>query len=47
MMSLPDFKEKQILFISTKESDINKVKFSNDNICFMIDGQIENQISCH
>lgn len=47
MMSLPDFKEKQILFISTKESDINKVKFSNDNICFTIDEQIENQISCH
>ena len=47
MMSLPDFKEKQTLFISTNESDINKIRFLNDNICFTIDDQIENQISCH
>ncbi len=47
MMSLPDFREKQILFISTNESDINKIRFLNDNICFTIDNQVENQISCH
>lgn len=47
MMSLPDFKEKHILFIIADDIDINKVKFANDNICFVKNDKIENQVSCH
>ncbi len=47
MLSLPDFKEKQILFVSAKDAEIEKIKFLNDNICFSKNGKIENRISCH
>lgn len=46
-MSLPDFREKQILFISARKTDLSKVRFSNDNICFTVDEEIEDQVSCH
>lgn len=47
MLSLPDFKEKQILFIQTERGVDNKLKFSNDNIVFLKDGKIINRASCH
>ncbi|MFA6375799.1 MAG: type V CRISPR-associated endonuclease Cas1 [Candidatus Paceibacterota bacterium] len=47
MLSLPDFKEKQILFVSAKDAEIDKIKFVNDNICLSKNGKIENRISCH
>ena len=47
MMSLPDFKEKQILFISNEQGLENKIQFKNDNIAFVKDGKIINQISCY
>lgn len=47
MMSLPDFREKQILFIyGTKDID-NRLQFVNNNIVFSRDEKIINQISCH
>lgn len=46
MLSLPDFKEKQLLFIRGAEIK-DKIKFTNENICFLKDGKIENQVSCH
>ena len=47
MMSLPDFREKQILFITNEQGAENKIQFKNDNIVFVKDGKIVNQISCH
>lgn len=47
MLSLPDFKEKQILFVSAGDAEIEKIKFLNDNICLSKNGKIENRISCH
>ena len=46
MMSLPDFKEKKILFVSACH-DETKVKIHNENIALVKDGQIVNQLSCH
>lgn len=47
MMSLPDFKEKQILFIYGSKDIDNRLQFINNNIVFLRDGKIINQISCH
>jgi len=47
MLSLPDFKEKQILFVNSKDAEIEKIKILNDNICLSKNGKIENRISCH
>jgi CRISPR-associated protein Cas1 len=47
MLSLPDFREKQILFVSAGDIDVDKIKIANDNICLCKNGKIENQISCH
>lgn len=47
MFSLPDFKQKKILFIQTGSSKENKLKFGNDNIIFLKDNKIENRVSCH
>ena len=47
MLSLPDFKEKQILFIKTERKTKDKIKFWNNNIKFTRDGKTINQISCH
>lgn len=45
MLSLPDFKEKQIVFI---ESDNNKkISFSNDNLTITEEEKVTYQVSCH
>ncbi len=46
MLTLPDFKEKQVLFIQTEYGKENKVKIYNDNIIFTKDGDIINRLSC-
>lgn len=46
MLSLPDFKEKQLLFIQAAEAADNKLCIKNDNLCFVQDGGVVNQISC-
>lgn len=48
MLSLPDFKEKQILFINTMEHEgKSSVRLLNENIVFSKDDKIINRISCH
>ena len=47
MLSLPDFKEKQILFIKAEWGERASVRFLNDNIVFMKDGKTANKASCH
>lgn len=47
MLSLPDFKEKQLLFIQTERGVSNKIKFYNDNIVFTKDDAVINRASCH
>ncbi len=46
MLSLPDFKEKQLLFIQAAQAADNKLCIKNDNLCFVQDGGVANQISC-
>ena len=47
MLSLPDFKEKKILFVFGDKDMENKLKFWNDNIRLFKDGKPVNQLSCH
>lgn len=51
MLTLPDFREKQILFIiadnSFSEKIENKIKFHNENIVFLKNDVVENRASCH
>ncbi|MGC9031675.1 MAG: type V CRISPR-associated endonuclease Cas1 [Minisyncoccia bacterium] len=47
MLTLPDFKQKQILFIQTDPEKENKIKFHNENIVFLKDNKVENRASCH
>ncbi len=47
MISLPDFKEKQLLFIRAERGVFNKIKFYNDNLVFMKDDKVINRASCH
>jgi CRISPR-associated protein Cas1 len=47
MITLPDFKEKQLLFIKTERGVSNKIKFQNDNIVYMKDDAVINRASCH
>ena len=47
MMSLPDFKEKQILFVACQKETENKIKINNENIALLNDGDIVNQLSAH
>jgi len=47
MISLPDFKEKQILFVQTERGVENKLQFQNDNIIFKKDDKNINKISCY
>lgn len=48
MLQLPDFKQKQIIFIQTgNEFDCNKLRFSNDNLVLCKDDKRIKQISCH
>lgn len=46
MLSLPDLKEKQILFVKTEQGLENNLKIINDNIVLLKDGQIQNRLSC-
>lgn len=46
MMSLPDFKEKQILFVEAMNGVENCLQFKNDNILYKKDGRNTNKISC-
>ena len=47
MLSLPDFKEKQILFARAEWGTKASLRFQNDNIVFFKDGQVVNRASCH
>jgi len=47
MISLPDFKEKQLLYIRAERGVFNMIKFQNDNIVFLKDGAVINRASCH
>lgn len=48
MLTLPDFREKQILFINTRDyKGETKIKFTNDNIVFLKDEKIINRASCY
>lgn len=47
MLSLPDFKEKQILFIRPERGVSNNIRFWNDNIVFSKAGKVVNRASCH
>jgi CRISPR-associated protein Cas1 len=47
MLTLPDFIEKQILFIKAEQGVFNKIKFENDNIVFMKNDMVVNRASCH
>jgi len=44
MLSLPDFREKQIIFIESYQA--KNIKFKNDNLTVEEDGKITNQVSC-
>lgn len=47
MLTLPDLKSKQILFIQTEHGAKNRLFFRNENIVFEKNGKIVNQASCH
>ena len=48
MLSFPDFKEKQILFVKAGQNGGNeKIKINNENIAYLKDGKIINQLSAH
>lgn len=47
MITLPDFKEKQILFIKTENGFSNKIRIYNENIVFEKEDKIENRVSCY
>ncbi|KKP36651.1 MAG: CRISPR-associated endonuclease Cas1 [Candidatus Peregrinibacteria bacterium GW2011_GWA2_33_10] len=47
MITLPDFKEKQILFIIPQKGGENKLRFSNDNVQLLVNGKPVNQISVY
>ncbi|MCY4577375.1 MAG: type V CRISPR-associated endonuclease Cas1 [Candidatus Kaiserbacteria bacterium] len=46
MLTIPDLKEKQILFINTSDSGGDKkIRFENDHIVYEVDGKVENRAS--
>lgn len=47
MLTLPDLREKQILFVQADGASDNHLFFRNENIVFKKDGKIVNQASCH
>lgn len=47
MISLPDFKEKQILFVKADWGTPSKLRFFNDNIVFEKEGRLVNRVSIH
>lgn len=46
MMSLPDFQEKQILFIEARYGVENALQFQNDNVLYKKDGRNTSRLSC-
>jgi CRISPR-associated protein Cas1 len=46
MMTLPDFMEKQILFVRAEKECDNFLRFQNDNILYRRDGENMDMISC-
>lgn len=47
MISLPDFKEKQILFVNTKWGEPSHLRFMNDNIVFEKNKSVVGRVSIH
>jgi len=47
MISLPDFKEKQILFVDTEWGTSSHLRFENENIVFDKDKEVVNRVSVH
>lgn len=47
MLTLPDFKEKRILFINAEYGHDNLLQLNNDNIRFIKDDEVVNQMTCH
>jgi len=47
MISLPDFKEKQILFVNAEWGKPSHLRFQNDNIVFEQDKKVINRVSMH
>ncbi|MFH1175304.1 MAG: type V CRISPR-associated endonuclease Cas1 [bacterium] len=47
MLSLNDFREKQILFVQNSRDGETEIKFRNDNVVYLKGGKIVNQISCY
>lgn len=47
MISLPDFKEKQMLIVRAEWGARARLSFQNQNIVFSKDGNVVNRISCH
>lgn len=47
MISLPDFKEKQVLFVNPAQEPGTHLRFLNDNIVFEREGQVSNRVSVH
>lgn len=47
MITLPDFKNKQILLILTERGVENKIKIHNDHVVFTKESKVINRASCH
>jgi CRISP-associated protein Cas1 len=47
MISLPDFKEKQILFVRAEWGKPSHLRFHNDNIVFVQEKKVINRVSMH
>lgn len=47
MLTLPDFKEKRILSVHAEYGHDSLLQLNNDNICFLRDGKLIDQLSCH
>lgn len=47
MLTLPDVKAKQIVFVQTEHGAKNRLFFKNENLVFEKNGEIINQASCH
>lgn len=47
MLSLNDFREKQIIFIKNSKDNETKIKFNNDNVVYVKDDKVVDQLSCY
>ena len=46
MFTLPDFREKQILFVQPSLGKEYKLRIKNQNIAYEEEGKVVNQLSC-